>query len=94
MTTNPSKDYPFTCFHYLPVRQAGIHQNPMKAGLVEKMEDWEMSSFNEYAQPDNNSLCNKTLAYQRLEIPENADQFIRQSYTVQIINPKEDKVMA
>ena len=85
MTTNPLKDYPFICFHYL-------HQNPMKAGLVKRMEDWEMSSFKEYAQPDNNSLCNKTLAYQLLEIPENADQFIRQSYTVQIINPK-DKVI-
>jgi REP element-mobilizing transposase RayT len=28
-------------FHY-------IHQNPLKAGLVKKMEDWNNSSFNEY----------------------------------------------
>jgi REP element-mobilizing transposase RayT len=43
------------CFHY-------IHQNPLKAGLVEKLEDWEYSSFKDYAGMRNGTLCNKELA--------------------------------
>ena len=35
---NESVNYPFICFHY-------IHQNPMKAGLVSRLEDWEFSSL-------------------------------------------------
>lgn len=31
----------FVCFNY-------IHQNPLKAGLSDKIKDWEYSSFNEY----------------------------------------------
>ena len=46
-----------TCFHY-------IHQNPLRAGLVGKMEDWEFSSFADYAGKRNGSLCNQALAYQ------------------------------
>lgn len=34
----PEYQYPQTCFNY-------IHQNPVKAGLVAKAEDWEFSSF-------------------------------------------------
>jgi putative transposase len=49
-------DYPFTCFHY-------IHQNPVRAGLCEKMEDWEFSSFQDYCGLRNGSLANKDLAY-------------------------------
>jgi hypothetical protein len=37
-----SKPYSEVCFHY-------NHQNPMKAGLVRKMEDWNYSSFRDYA---------------------------------------------
>jgi putative transposase len=35
------ENYPFNCFHY-------IHQNPHKAGLVNRIEDWRFSSFREY----------------------------------------------
>ncbi len=35
---NRKDNYPFICFNY-------IHQNPLKAGLVKKMEDWKYSSF-------------------------------------------------
>lgn len=49
-------DYPFTCFHY-------IHQNPVRAGLCEKMEDWEFSSFQDYCGLRNGSVANKGLAY-------------------------------
>jgi REP element-mobilizing transposase RayT len=45
----------FNCFNY-------IHQNPLKAGLVKKIEDWEFSSFKDYAGLRNGTLCNKQLA--------------------------------
>ena len=45
------EDYLFTCFHY-------IHQNPVKAGLVKCMEDYQMSSFRDYAGIQTNSICN------------------------------------
>ena len=36
-----NKNYAMTAFRY-------IHQNPVKANLVDKMEDWNYSSYNEY----------------------------------------------
>jgi len=48
-------DYTEICFHY-------IHQNPFKAGLVNKLENWEYSSFKDYAGLRNGTLCNKELA--------------------------------
>lgn len=54
--------YPFVCFHY-------IHQNPLKAKLVKNMEDWEMSSFRDYAGLRNGNLCNSHLASQLLDLP-------------------------
>jgi putative transposase len=35
------KEYPQICFNY-------IHQNPVMAGLVEKSEEWEFSSYPDY----------------------------------------------
>lgn len=72
------EDYLLTCFHY-------IHQNPMKAGLVKRMEDWEMSSFLDYAGLRNGTLCNKEVAYQLLGIPLSSEQFLKESYAVQVI---------
>jgi putative transposase len=43
------------CFNY-------IHQNPFRAGLVSKLEDWEFSSFRDYAGLRNSELCDKELA--------------------------------
>ncbi|MDX1672722.1 MAG: hypothetical protein R3211_10300 [Balneolaceae bacterium] len=34
-------NYALSCMHY-------IHQNPVRAGLVDKMEDWDYSSFKEF----------------------------------------------
>ncbi len=48
-------DYYFNCFHY-------IHQNPLVAGLVKNLEDWNFSSFKDYAGKRNGTLCNKSLA--------------------------------
>ena len=33
--------YDFYCFHY-------IHQNPLMAGLVNNLEDWEFSSYPDF----------------------------------------------
>jgi hypothetical protein len=73
-----SLDYPITCFHY-------IHQNPVKAKLVKRFEEWEMSSFNEYMGRSKDPICNIDLARQYLEIPERSDLFMVQAYDVQII---------
>ncbi|MEI6349065.1 MAG: hypothetical protein WCP69_14050 [Bacteroidota bacterium] len=37
----PENQYPQVCFNY-------IHQNPVKANLVKKAEDWEFSSYRDY----------------------------------------------
>jgi REP element-mobilizing transposase RayT len=60
ITVEPGKnitimDYFVNCFHYL-------HQNPFRAKLVVRLEDWEFSSFNDYAGLRNGTLCNKDLA--------------------------------
>jgi putative transposase len=48
-------NYGLTAFHY-------IHQNPMKAQLVSRMEDWKFSSFTEYMGLRDMPLCNTALA--------------------------------
>jgi hypothetical protein len=50
-----SQNYGSVCLHY-------IHQNPMTAKLVRKMEDWPYSSFSEYCGMQKEALCNKELA--------------------------------
>jgi len=46
--------YARTCFEY-------IHQNPVKANMVSKAEDWEFSSAKEYLGLRNESLCELSL---------------------------------
>ncbi|CAD5252104.1 MULTISPECIES: transposase [unclassified Imperialibacter] len=75
-------DYAFTCFHY-------IHQNPLRAQLVTKMEDWEFGSYRDYAGFRNGTLCNKEMAYQLLDIPKSREAFIEQSKMV--IDPSKAK---
>jgi REP element-mobilizing transposase RayT len=70
------RDGGFACFQY-------IHQNPMRAGLVERMEDWEFSSFRDYAGFRNGTLCNQTLARQLLNL--SPERFYEESY--QVIDP-------
>jgi putative transposase len=57
--TNNDENYPVTCFHY-------VHQNPFKAGLVNKMEDWEFSSFQDYIGLREGTLCDQHLAFELL----------------------------
>ncbi len=68
----PSRNnYAYFCFHY-------IHRNPAKAGLVKKMEDWEFSSFLDFAGLRNNQLCNKDLAFEITGLT--SDSFYEDSY--------------
>jgi REP element-mobilizing transposase RayT len=69
-------NYVFTCFHY-------IHQNPLKAKLVSKLEDCEYSSFNEYFKSIQ-GICTKSRTYEILDIPTDQSIFYSQSY--QVIN--------
>ncbi len=57
-----SDNYGLVCFNY-------IHQNPVNAAIVGKMEDWEYSSFKDYAGLRNGSMCNKNLAYELIGMP-------------------------
>lgn len=49
---NPENEYPQICFRY-------IHDNPVKAKLVTKSEDWEFSSFKDICGLRNGKLINK-----------------------------------
>ncbi len=66
--SNREHDYSAAAFHY-------IHQNPYRAGLVEKLGDWEFSSIHEYAEAGSSSytnferkLCNTDLARNLLDV--------------------------
>lgn len=48
------KQYIITCMKY-------IHQKPEKANLVQKLEDWENSSFRHYTGMETLLPCNKIL---------------------------------
>lgn len=62
---NESKDdYALNCFMY-------VHQNPKLAGLVDKIEDWEFSSFPDYIEKRNGTLVNKQLALDTFQLEMN-----------------------
>lgn len=62
------------CMHY-------IHQNPVKANLVSRLEDWSYSSFNEYYNP-NDAVSNITEASLILDLPKSKNEFVEASYSV------------
>jgi putative transposase len=70
---NDNRDYYFSCFHY-------IHQNPLRPGLVEKLEDWEFSSFKDFAGLRNGTLADKLLATKYCGYK--PDEFFRESYNI------------
>lgn len=49
------RNYPNNCFDY-------IHQNPVKAGLVENITDWQFSSARDYFGTRDGDLVNKARA--------------------------------
>jgi putative transposase len=69
----PNENYPFICFQY-------IHQNPMTAGLVDKMEDWEFSSFRCYNGVVEDVILKKELSFELLGVSRN--DFYKESYEV------------
>ena len=69
-TGNDQIDYATACFLY-------IHQNPVIAGLASKLEDWEFSSFRDYARLRNGKLVKKDLAFEFVDLE--ADAFYEQS---------------
>lgn len=56
--------YATTCFYY-------IHQNPVRAGLVDAIENWHYSSYRDYVGLRNGTLCNQDLTRRILDIPTN-----------------------
>ena len=68
-----SEEYALVCFNY-------IHQNPMKAGLVDKMENYEFSSFKDYTGFRQGKLINKELALEILKLPALPNEIYDLSY--------------
>ena len=60
-----STNYLYIAFQY-------IHQNPLKAGLESKLEDWQYSSFLDYANLRKGTLCDKELAQKWIEFDANS----------------------
>lgn len=60
---HPEDNYALYCFYY-------IHQNPVKAGLVSKIEDCEYSSFKDFIGLRKGTLVNTTLAKEILGLPD------------------------
>jgi len=69
-----SVDHASTCFHY-------IHQNPLKAKLVNDFNEWPYSSYLEYFNLSD-GICNKEIAFEFLEIPKNSSSFFKLSNEV------------
>ena len=57
------RDHAITAFWYL-------HQNPVKAGLVGNMWDWEYSSYQDYCGMREDNLCNLPLGKDLLSLKE------------------------
>jgi REP element-mobilizing transposase RayT len=71
--TQAGNNYIVNCFFY-------IHQNPLEAHIVKKLEDWEYSSFRDFAGFRKGTLCNKDLAFEIINYSK--ENFIEQSYAV------------
>lgn len=52
---NPGKEYPQLCFNY-------IHENPVRANLVDSPDEWEFSSALDYAGKRKGTLINSRIA--------------------------------
>jgi putative transposase len=60
-------EHALNCFYY-------IHENPVKAGLVNKIEDWRYSSIHEYVGR-RQGFCNRKLSSELFNLPR-PDQFL------------------
>ena len=58
---NDVNNYAETCFRY-------IHQNPIKSGIVNNINDWEFSSYFDYSGKRNGKIVNKKIASDMINI--------------------------
>ncbi len=61
-------DYTKTCFFY-------IQNNPVVDNLVDKAQDWTYSSYSDFCDLSNGTLCNKNLAFEILGIEKESLHF-------------------
>ena len=73
--TQSGENYPKICFHY-------IHQNPLRAKLVTKMEDWEFSSFKDYVALRNGTLPEIKFCKEKIEIAIAPEELLQESYEI------------
>lgn len=55
-----------TCLNY-------IHNNPLKANLTSKTNDWKFSSLNEYLTTGDSGICNKKLLFELADVDHKYD---------------------
>lgn len=67
-----------------------IHQNPLKAGLVTRLENWEYSSFKDYVGMRGKSICNISKAGWMLNLP-SPEILYQESY--QLTKPEMEKLI-
>ena len=67
---DPSEGYGLRCFQY-------IHYNPMAAGLETTLGVWPYSSLPDYLGTRNGQLPDKELAYARLDLSRDHQQFLK-----------------
>jgi len=80
MLNHAENDYALNCFMY-------IHQNPKLANLVEKIENWEFSSYPDYIGKRKGTLINKQHALDILNLDINDIEFI----TNKLLSEKTDE---
>lgn len=66
------EQYLRTCFHY-------IHQNPVRANIVNRQEDWPYSSYRDYAGLRHGTLCAQATAHALLDLPATPELFCREA---------------
>ena len=54
-----TKAKPIDSDNYLMTLAAYIHQNPIRAGLTSKLEDWKYTSYRDYVGLENTGMINK-----------------------------------
>ena len=72
MIANRYKSQPVEVDEYFLAVVRYIHQNPLKAHMVEKLEAYPRSSYNEYANC-NDGIADKEFIYEMMSLPEFKD---------------------
>ena len=80
MLNDAGNDYLLNCFMY-------VHQNPYLAKLVERIEDWEFSSFQDYIGIRKGTIPNIQLGLEMLQLSQS--EIYDLTYT--ILQDKEDE---